>query len=456
MAAEVRRLVIIGSGPAGYTAALYAARAELQPLVVEGATTAGGALMNTTLVENFPGFPTGVQGPELMRAMRKQALQFGATLESCDAERVTLSPGASEVVLDDGREVRAEAVIVATGSRYRRLGLPDEERLSGYGVSWCATCDGALFKERDVVVVGGGDSAMEEAVHLARFARSVTVVHRGDRFRASRIMQQRLWAEPRVRTLFGSEVVALRGRDELEAVVVRDGATGAAEEIPVAGLFVAIGHRPRSELFAGQLAMDGAGHVTVQAPTTHTSVPGVFACGDVVDHRYRQAITAAGTGCSAALDAERFLSDRRPLPPPGPAAVRGGLAHRDEEKVEAVEMPRSTPHVQGARGTPAVLTDDTFDDVVRSATTPVLVDFWATWCSPCHLMHPVLENLAARYGDRILVAKVDVDESPEVAARYGIKQMPSLRVFVDGEVAHSIAGAKPLSKLVVDLADFLG
>ena len=306
---DVRNVIIIGSGPAGYTAAVYAARANLAPLVFEGAVTAGGALMNTTEVENFPGFPDGVMGPDLMDNLRKQAEKFGAELVADDVTAVDLT-GEVKVVTDgSGTTHRARAVIVATGSGYRELGLPNEKRLSGHGVSWCATCDGFFFRDQDIVVVGGGDTAMEEATFLTRFARSVTIVHRRDSLRASKVMQDRAFANDKIRFAWNSEVVDVLGEDKVSGVRLRNVVTGEESTLEVTGLFLAIGHDPRSELFVGQLHRDEEGYLIVDHPSTRTNVPGVFACGDVVDHIYRQAVTAAGTGCQAALDAERFLAD---------------------------------------------------------------------------------------------------------------------------------------------------
>jgi thioredoxin reductase (NADPH) len=305
---DVRNLIIIGSGPAGYTAAIYAARASLAPLVFEGSVTSGGALMNTTDVENFPGFPDGVMGPDLMDHLRRQAERFGAVLVSDDATAVDLTGDIKEVTDSDGTVHRARAVILATGSGYRELGLPDEKRLSGRGVSWCATCDGFFFKEQDIAVIGGGDSAMEEATFLTRFARSVTIVHRRDSLRASRIMQDRAFANDKIRFRWDSEVVGIEGDTKVTGIRLRNLRTGAEDELAVTGVFVAIGHDPRSELVEHQLRRDEEGYILVDAPSTRTSQPGVFACGDVVDHTYRQAVTAAGTGCAAALDAERYLT----------------------------------------------------------------------------------------------------------------------------------------------------
>jgi thioredoxin reductase (NADPH) len=306
--AEVRDVVIIGSGPAGYTAAVYAARAGLKPLVFEGSVTAGGALMNTTEVENFPGFPDGVMGPDLMDNLRKQAERFGAELVPDDVTEVELAGDVKRIVDGAGDTHLARTVIIATGSGYRELGLADEKRLSGHGVSWCATCDGFFFRDKDIVVVGGGDTAMEEATFLTRFGRTVTVVHRRDQLRASKIMQNRAFANPKISFAWNSEVVGILGEDRVTGVRLRDTVTGEERVLEAAGLFIAIGHEPRSDLFRGQIDIDDEGYIRVAAPRTLTTEPGVFACGDVVDHVYRQAVTAAGTGCAAAIDAERYLA----------------------------------------------------------------------------------------------------------------------------------------------------
>jgi len=303
---DVRNVIIVGSGPAGYTAAIYTARAALSPLVIEGVVS-GGALMNTTEVENFPGFPEGIIGPELMDGLRAQAERFGAEFVTDDATAVDLVSTPKVVHVGD-RVYRAESVILATGSAYRHLGLPGEDRLSGHGVSWCATCDGFFFRDQDIAVVGGGDSAMEEATFLSRFARTVTVVHRRDRLRASKIMQERAYAHEKIRFLLETEPVEILGDTQMRGIRVRDVRTGEESELGVTGLFIAIGHDPRNELLHGQVELDAEGYVVVDAPTTRTNLPGVFACGDLVDHTYRQAITAAGTGCAAALDAERYLA----------------------------------------------------------------------------------------------------------------------------------------------------
>ncbi|WP_328480924.1 thioredoxin-disulfide reductase [Streptomyces sp. NBC_00377] len=305
---DVRNVIIIGSGPAGYTAALYTARASLKPLVFEGAVTAGGALMNTTEVENFPGFQDGIMGPELMDNMRAQAERFGAELIPDDIVSVDLTGEIKTVTDTAGTIHRAKAVIVTTGSQHRKLGLPNEDALSGRGVSWCATCDGFFFKDQDIAVIGGGDTAMEEATFLSRFARSVTIVHRRDTLRASKAMQERAFADPKIKFVWDSEVAEIHGDPKLAGLKLRNLKTGELSDLPVTGLFIAIGHDPRTELFKGQLELDEEGYLKVAAPSTRTNVTGVFAAGDVVDHTYRQAITAAGTGCSSALDAERYLA----------------------------------------------------------------------------------------------------------------------------------------------------
>ena len=305
---EIRDVIIIGSGPAGYTAAVYAARAQLAPLLFEGSVTAGGALMNTTEVENFPGFTDGIMGPALMEQMRAQAERFGAELVTDDIVSVDLT-GDTKIVTDGaGATHEAKAVILAMGSGYRELGLPSEKRLSGHGVSWCATCDGFFFRDQDIAVVGGGDSALEEATFLTRFARTVTLIHRRDSLRGSKIMQERALANEKMRFAWNSAVEEIQGESKVSGVVLRDTITGELRDLPVTGLFIAIGHDPRSELVTDQVRLDGEGYVLVDPGSTRTSITGVFACGDLVDHTYRQAITAAGSGCAAALDAERYLA----------------------------------------------------------------------------------------------------------------------------------------------------
>ena len=304
----IHDLVIVGSGPAGYTAAIYAARAQLSPIVLAGSVSAGGALMNTTEVENYPGFVEGVLGPELMTRMQEQAERFGADIRYEDVTALDLDGEIKRVTTDDG-VYETRTVIIPTGSEYRKLGIDGEERLSGHGVSYCATCDGFFFKDQDIAVVGGGDSAMEEALYLTRFARSVTVIHRRDQLRASAVMAERAKANPKISFAWNSRVVGLSGRQSLESVTLEDTATGERRELAVTGLFVAIGQIPRSELVAGALELDKAGYIVVRPPSQRTAIPGVFACGDVADPHYQQAVTAAGSGCRAALDAQHYLEN---------------------------------------------------------------------------------------------------------------------------------------------------
>jgi thioredoxin reductase (NADPH) len=304
----IRDLVIVGSGPAGYTAAIYAARAQLSPVLYEGSVTAGGALMTTTEVENFPGFVDGVMGPELMESMRKQAARFGTELITDDVVEMDLKGEIKTIKDGSGHVIQARAVILATGSAYRHIGLANEDRLSGRGVSWCATCDGFFFRDQTIAVVGGGDSAVEEATFLTKFASKVVLIHRRDTLRASKIMADRALNNPKIEMLWNTEVVDILGENKVEALALRNTLTGELSQRDFTGLFVAIGHIPRSELLIGQIDCDNEGYVKVEGRSTKTNLPGVFACGDLVDHTYRQAITAAGSGCQAALDAEKFLS----------------------------------------------------------------------------------------------------------------------------------------------------
>jgi len=305
---DIREVIIVGSGPAGYTAAIYASRAQLSPLIYEGAVSAGGALMNTTEVENFPGFVDGVMGPDLMDSMRKQAARFGTELITDDIVEMNLS-GEIKVLKDSsGNTVKAKSVILAMGSAYREIGLVNEKRLSGRGVSWCATCDGFFFRNQTIAVVGGGDSAIEEATFLTKFADKVVLIHRRDSLRASKIMADRAHANPKIEFLWNTEVIDVLGAEKVEALQLRNTLDGSVSTRDFTGLFVAIGHIPRSELITTQIELDGDGYVKVEGRSTRTNLPGVFACGDLVDHTYRQAITAAGSGCQAALDAEKFLS----------------------------------------------------------------------------------------------------------------------------------------------------
>ena len=307
---KVEPVVIIGSGPAGYTAAIYAARAQLSPILLEGSVTAGGALMNTTEVENFPGFQKGIMGPALMEEMRAQAEKFGTRFVTDDAVKVDLKGDVKTIQDGSGNTYLAKSVILATGSGYKKIGLPKEETLSGRGVSYCATCDGFFFKEQAIAVVGGGDSALEEATFLTRFASKVYLIHRRNELRASRIMQQRAQNDPKIEFVWNSQVIDILGEEKVTGVRIKDIVTGDEKNLELTGLFVAIGHVPRSELLIDQIDLDANGYVKTQSDSTKTNIEGVFACGDLVDHVYRQAITAAGTGCQAALDAERFLASQ--------------------------------------------------------------------------------------------------------------------------------------------------
>jgi len=305
---SVRDVIIVGSGPAGYTAAIYAARADLKPLVFEGEIDSGGALMTTTDVENFPGFPDGIMGPDLMEKMRAQAERFGAELITDDVVELNLSGDIKTVKDGYGNTFAARTVILAMGSGYRKLGLEGEDRLSGHGVSWCATCDGFFFRDKDIAVIGGGDSAVEEAIFLTRFAKSVTIVHRRDELRASKIMAARALKNPKISFAWNSLVTEIHGDKTVTSITLKDTITGEERGLPISGLFIAIGHDPRSGLVKGQLHLDPDGYVITDGSSTKTNLPGVFASGDLVDHTYRQAVTAAGTGCAAALDAERYLT----------------------------------------------------------------------------------------------------------------------------------------------------
>lgn len=305
---DVRDVIIIGSGPAGYTAAIYTARADLKPLMIAGSVTAGGELMNTTEVENFPGFPEGVMGPDLMENLQQQAERFGTQIEFDDVTEVSLDGEIKTVMTGSGQSYSARTVIVSTGSAYRELGLDDEKRLSGRGVSWCATCDGFFFKDQDIVVVGGGDSAMEEATFLTKFAKSVTVVHRRDSLRASKIMQDRAFNNEKITFVWNTEVYGIDGESKVTGIKLNNLVTGEKSELPVTGVFVAIGNDPRVDLIRGVLDLTSEGTIAVSGRSSKTSLPGVFAAGDVVDPTYRQAVTAAGSGCVAALDVEHYLA----------------------------------------------------------------------------------------------------------------------------------------------------
>ena len=423
---DTRNLIIIGSGPAGYTAAIYGARAGLNPLVIAGSITAGGALMNTTEVENFPGFVEGVQGPELMETLQAQAEKFGAEILFDDVTEASLEGAIKTVKTGTGKEFSAHAVVLAMGSAYRELGIEGEKRLSGKGVSWCATCDGFFFRDQEVVVVGGGDSAVEEATFLTRFASKVSLVHRRGELRASKIMADRAAADPKIEFVWNSEVVDLEGESKLSGVRVRNRVTGEESVIPATGLFVAIGHDPRSELVTGVVDTDEAGYVEVQGRTTATNVTGVFACGDLVDSHYRQAITAAGSGCAAALDAQHFLDE---------------LA--DAEALATAEPVAAAPAPAVVHRAPVATSEDTFEADVIKSDVPVVVDFWATWCGPCRAVAPILDELAEEYAGKIKIVKVDTDANPELAMAYGITSIPTMNFFKAGEVVKSVVGARP-------------
>jgi thioredoxin-disulfide reductase/thioredoxin len=434
---DPRSIVIVGSGPAGYTAAIYAARAGFNPLVIAGSVSAGGALMNTTEVENFPGFIDGIQGPALMETLQAQAERFGAQVVLDDATSLSLEGSVKTITTGGGSTYEAKAVILAMGSAYRELGLDDEKRLSGRGVSWCATCDGFFFRDQVVAVVGGGDSAMEEATFLSRFASKVYVIHRRDTLRASKIMADRAQADPKIELILGSEIIGLDGEEKLADIRIRAVSTGDERTLDATGLFVAIGHDPRSELVNGVVDTDAAGYVVVRGRTTATNVPGVFACGDLVDSRYRQAITAAGSGCAAALDAQHYLDHLADTPGAGTVAV----------KSEAAPRVRATHAVE--------VTDATFEAEVLQSDLPVVVDFWATWCQPCRAVSPLLDEMAGVYAGKVKVVKVDADANPQASTAHNIVSLPTINFYKGGQLVNSVTGARNRQALDRLFTEFL-
>jgi thioredoxin reductase (NADPH) len=400
-ASEVRDVIIVGSGPAGYTAAVYTARANLKPLLLAGSVTAGGELMNTTDVENYPGFPDGIMGPDLMENFEKQAARFGTEIQFEDVTDLDLDGDVKTVTIGTGETFKARSIILSTGSAYRELGLPNEKRLSGHGVSWCATCDGFFFKDQDIAVIGGGDSAMEEALFLTKFAKSVTVVHRRDALRASKIMADRALAHEKINFVWNTGVEDVLGQDKVTALRLKNLVDGTESELAVTGVFVAIGNDPRTDLVKGKLELTAEGTIAVDGRTSKTSVQGVFAAGDVIDPTYRQAITASGSGCVAALDVEHYLAD----------------FHAYEK--------------------------------------PVIVDFWAEWCGPCRKLGPILDEISVEYSEKVDVVKVNVDDNPAIAAEYGITSIPAVYLFQGGEVKGTVIGARPKQFFEKEFADVL-
>ena len=402
----MRDIIIIGSGPAGFTAAIYAARAELKPLLIASSVEIGGELMNTTEVENFPGFPDGIMGPDLMAKLQAQAERFGTEVVYDDVVELELDGPVKRVKLGNGETHEAAAIIYATGSAYRKLGLPEEEILSGHGLSWCATCDGFFFRQKTIAVVGGGDSAMEEATFLTRFADKVYVIHRRDSLKASKIMQQRAFDNEKIEFIWNSEIAAIHGTTAVTGVTLRDTVTGDERGLDLDGLFVAIGNDPRTHLVHGKLDLTSEGTIAVEGRTSKTNIPGVFAAGDVTDPHYRQAVTAAGSGTVAALDAEQYLAA---LPKAPEAEVVGDAASvteppnpRSPSRTDATRHPTT-----GSSGYPIstqkenamtarAVTEATFEQEVLNNDKAVLVDFWAEWCGPCRAVSPILDQIADR------------------------------------------------------------
>src|SRR5699024_6404221 len=428
-AEKIHNVIIVGSGPAGYTAAIYAARAELEPIVFEGMDF-GGLLMQTTEVENFPGFAKGIQGPELMDEMRNQAERFGADLRMEDVEKMDLS-GEIKKVSVDGEEYQARAVILATGAAPRYLNIPGEQEMIGRGVSACATCDGFFFKDRKIAIVGGGDSAMEEADFLTKLGETVTLIHRRDEFRASKIIQERARQNPKIEFLMNSKVTDVHGENAVTSLTIEDTLTGESQEMEFDALVVAIGHDPRVGVFEGQVELKEDGYVKVAEPSTATSLPGVFAAGDLVNSHYQQAITAAGSGCRAALDAEHYLAalpanegeNSTPQHTAGLPSFSGihGILGQGKPPVDHPSPRTTQPRKGRARMSNIItVTQQTFKSTVVESDLPVLVDFWAQWCQPCLRMNPTLEELAEEMDGRAVVAKVNVDEERALAAMFQV------------------------------------
>jgi thioredoxin reductase (NADPH) len=440
---RVENVVIIGSGPAGYTAAIYAGRANLKPVVftgVERGGPAGGQLMTTTEVENFPGFPEGLTGPELMERMRAQAVRWGAELIPEDVLAVDLQQRPF-VLRSAEREVRAHAVIIATGATAKRLHLPSEEKFWNLGISACAICDGAspLFRGVDVAVIGGGDTACEEAVYLTKFARHVHLLVRSERLRASKTMQERVLRHPKITVHWHTEAVDVYGNGTLQGVRVKNNQTQQEQDLPVGGLFYAIGHTPNTDLFQGQLALDGAGYIVTQPGTVATSVPGVFACGDVQDHEYRQAITAAGTGCMAALLAERWLTEQD-------LAQEFSSAPATATATPAAPAPSVAPASPLDPQQPIQTGSYALRKLYHETDKPLLVMYKAPGCGPCRSLKPILEKLAGELADQMYLVIIDIEEDPEIAQAAGVTGTPTVQLFHRKERLQEWRGVKPKSE----------